>query len=274
VTDDTWHRRLLVRRWTYPRRGPGRPPTAPAISRLVLRLAQENPEWGYRRIQGELVGLGYRVAPSTVWSILRRHGIDPAPRRTGPTWSEFLAAQAKGVLACDFFTVDTVFLRRLYVLVFVELGSRRLHLGGITPNPSGEWLAQRARELSGRFSGFRFLIRDRETKFTASFDAVFAAEGIEVIQTPFRAPKANSVCERAIGTLRRECLDRLLIFGRGQLATVLSEYLAHYNGHRPHRSLGQCPPEGRTAARSPDAETPVLRRDRLGGLIHEYELAA
>jgi hypothetical protein len=240
----------------------------------VLRLAEENPEWGYRRIQGEVVGLGYRVAPSTVWSILRSHGIDPAPRRAGPTWSEFLAAQAKGILACDFFTVDTVFLRRLYVLVFVELASRRLHLGGITPNPSGQWLAQRARELSGRFSGFRFLIRDRETKFTASFDAVFAAEGIEVIQTPFRAPKPNSVCERAIGTLRRECLDRLLIFGRGQLAAVLSEYLAHYNGHRPHRSLGQCPPEGRTAARLPDADTPILRRDRLGGLIHEYELAA
>ena len=229
---------------------------------------------GYRRIQGELVGLGYPVAPSTVWSILRRHGIDPAPRRSGPTWSEFLAAQARAVLACDFFTVDTVFLRRLYVLIFVEVATRRVHLGGISANPTGDWVTQRARELSERFSGFRFLIRDRDAKFSASFDAIFAAQATEVIRTPVRATQANAVCERVVGTLRRECLDRLLIFGRPHLKAVLGVYLGHYNGHRPHRSLGQLPPEWKASGRSPDAGTRVVRRDRLGGLIHEYELAA
>ena len=181
-----WHRRLVARRWTYPSRAPGRPPTAAAIARLVVRLARENPEWGYRRIQGELVGLGYPVAPSTVWSILRRHGIDPAPRRSGPTWSEFLAAQARAVLACDFFTVDTVFLRRLYVLIFVEVATRRVHLGGISANPTGDWVTQRARELSERFSGFRFLIRDRDAKFSTGFDAVFG-----VIPIEFPAPTGS-----------------------------------------------------------------------------------
>jgi transposase InsO family protein len=269
-----WHRRLVARRWTYPRRAPGRPPTAAVIARLILRLARENPEWGYRRIHGELVGLGYRVAPSTVWSILRHHGSDPAPRRTGPSWSEFLSAQARGILACDFLTVDTVFLRRLYVLIFVELATRRVHLGGVTTNPTGEWVSQRARELAERFSGFRFLIRDRDAKFSAGFDAVFATEGIAVMRTPAKAPQANAICERVVGTLRRECLDRLLIFRRRQLEAVLSEYFAHYNGHRPHRSLDQRPPVAEARRRSADAGATVVRRDLLGGLIHEYRLAS
>ena len=240
----------------------------------MLRLASENPEWGYRRIQGELVGLGLAVAPSTVWSILKRAGVDPAPRRSGPSWSEFLSAQAKGILACDFLTVDTVFFRRLYVLIFLELATRRVHLGGITTNPSGPWVTQRARELVGRFSGFRFLIRDRDAKFSTSFDAVFESEGIEVIRTPMAAPQANAICERVVGTLRRECLDRMLVFGRRHLEAVLAEYLGHYNGHRPHRSLGQRPPEARTTRASADPDALIVRRDRLGGLIHEYELAA
>jgi hypothetical protein len=149
-----WHRRLVARRWTYRRRSRGRPPTEAGVARLIVRLASENPTWTYRRVHGELVGLGYRVAPSTVWVILRRHGIDPAPRREGPTWSEFVAAQAKGVLACDFFCVDTAFLPRLYVLIFIEHGTRRVHLGGITTNPTGPWVTQRARELAQRFGGF------------------------------------------------------------------------------------------------------------------------
>ena len=269
-----WHRRVVARRWTYPRRGPGRPPTAAAVTRLVLRLARENPECGYRRIQGELVGLGHGVAPSTVWAILRRHGVDPAPRRSGPSWSEFLSAQAKGILACDFLTVETVFLRRLYVLIFVELSTRQVHLGGVTANPTGLWVTQRARELIGGFAGFRFLIRDRDAKFSASFDAVFEAEGIEVIRIPVGAPQANAICERAVGTVRRECLDRMVVFGRRHLEAILTEYLCHYNGHRPHRSLDQSPPQGRSNDTRAALGAPVIRRDILGGLIHEYESAA
>jgi hypothetical protein len=172
-----WHRRLVARRWTYPRRSRGRPATSTTLARLILQLAGENPTCGYRRIHGELVGLGYRVAPSTVWAILRRNGIDPAPRRSGPNWSEFLAEQAKGILACDFFCVDTLGLRRLYVLIFLEHASRRVQLGGITANPTGQWGTQPARELSDCFPGLRSLIRDRDAKFAGRFDAVFEAEG-------------------------------------------------------------------------------------------------
>jgi hypothetical protein len=211
------------------------------------------------------------VAPSTVWSILRAAGLDPAPRRSGPTWSEFLTAQAQGVLACDFLTVDTALLRRLYVLIFIEHRTRQVHLAGITANPNRAWVTQRARELSERFSGFRFLIRDRDAKFTDSFDAVFAAEGIEVIRTPIAAPRANAICERVVGTLRQECLDRALVFGVGHLETILVEYLHHYNRHRPHRSLRQCPPTGQHEQPPAAAHAPVIRHDRLGELIHEYE---
>lgn len=269
-----WHRRLAARRWTYRSARRGRPPTAAVLARLIVRLASENPEWGYRRIHGELVGLGHRVAPSTVWSVLRRHGIDPAPRRLGPSWSEFLSAQAKGILACDFLCVDTVLWRRLYVLIFIEHATRRVHLGGITTNPTGQWVTQRARELAECFSGLRVLIRDRDAKFTVGFDEVFAAETIEVVRTPVQAPNANAICERVIGTLRRECLDRMLIFGHRQLEVILVEYLAHYNGHRPHRALGQRPPELPATRPNPDAARPVIRHNVLGGLIHEYELAA
>ena len=264
----------MARRWTYRTTRRGRPPTAAALARLIVRLATENPEWGYRRIHGELVGLGHHVAPSTVWSVLRRHGIDPAPRRSGPSWSEFLSAQAKGVLACDFLCVDTVLWRRLYVLIFIEHATRRVHLGGITTNPTGERVTQRARELAECFSSLGVLIRDRDAKFTVSFDGVFAAEGIEVIRTPVQAPNASAICERVIGTLRRECLDRMLIFGHRQLEAVLDEYLAYYNGHRPQRALSQRPPELPATRPTPDVATPVIRRDVLGGLIHEYELAA
>ena len=274
-----WHRDLVRRRWTYARRA-GRPGTQAGVVTLVCRLARENPTWGYRRIEGELATMGLAVGASTVWSILRRHGFDPAPRRSGPTWSEFLRAQAKGIVACDFFSVDTVLLRRLYVLVVIELDTRLLHLAGVTANPVAAWVTQQARNLSYELSERRpvkFLIRDRDAKFPDSFDEVFRADGIRIVRTPVRAPRANAICERVIGTLRRECLDRMLTLGRRHLEAVLTEYVDHYNAHRPHRSLGQrCPgsPE-RAPATVVDVHPRHLRRaDRLGGLIHEYRIVA
>ncbi|WP_446220039.1 integrase core domain-containing protein [Micromonospora sp. IBHARD004] len=272
-----WHRELVARRWTYPHARPGRPPVNAQVRELVLRLAAENPSWGHRRIQGELVGLGYRVAASTVWKILHNAGVDPAPRRSGPTWKQFLTAHAHTILACDFVTVDTVLLKRLYVLFFVEIATRQVHVVGVTAHPTGAWVAQQARnlliDLDQRAAGLRFLLRDRDTKFTAVFDAVFTAEGIDVIKTPPQAPRENAFAERWVGTVRRECTDRILIVGERHLAAVLAEYTTHYNSHRPHRSLDQQPPNpppgvtDLTAAR-------IRRRPILGGLINEYSQAA
>ena len=268
-----WHAQLVSRRWTYPSQRPGRPSIAPPIRTLTLRLARENPRWGYRRIQGELAGLGHPVAASTVWTILKNAGLDPAPRRAGPTWRQFLSAQAHAILAIDFAHVDTIFLRRLYVLVVIEHGRRHVHIAGITAHPTGAWVTQQARnllmDLGDRADRFRFLIRDRDSKFTTAFDTVFAGADIRIIRTPPRAPRANAIAERFIGTLRRECLDHLLITGPRHLDIVLRQYVQHFNTHRPHRSLDQRPPEGGTPPRSAAASR-VLRRDRLGGLLHEY----
>jgi putative transposase len=271
-----WHRRLVARRWTYPRRT-GRPAIRAEIRRLVVRLAGENETWGYRRIQGELKGLGIVVAPSTVWEILRREGIDPAPRRAGLSWKEFLRAQASSVVACDFLTVDTVFLRRLFILFFIELETRRVHLVGTTSNPDRLWVTQQARNLVARWESFPFhyLIRDRDAKYSGPFDEIFGSEGVTVLRTPLRAPLANAFAERFVGTLRRECLDRILIFGRRHLESVVRAYVAHYNGHRPHRSLDMNPPVPRSPSVTFDAPPgSVIRRNVLGGLIHEYERAA
>jgi putative transposase len=274
-----WHRDLVRRKWTQHHR-PGRPSIPAGTVSIILRLARENPTWGYRRIQGELATMGVVLAPSSVWVILRRHGINPSPLRAGPTWTEFLRTQAASMLACDFFSVDTVLLKRLYVLFFIELDTRRVHVTGITAHPTGSWVVQQARSLAmvleDRVHPVKFLIRDRDAKFTSRFDEVFGAEGIRIIRTPIRTPQANAFAERFVGTVRRECLDRMLIFGRGHLERVLAEYVVHYNQHRPHRALGQLAPLN--VEPPPHFNDPVprdLRRsDAAFGLIHEYRLVA
>jgi putative transposase len=274
-----WHRELVRRRWCYRHRR-GRPSTSSEVRTLMLRLSRENPTWGYRRIHGELCRLGDkdRIGASTVWSILHRAGVDPTPARSALSWRQFLRAQASGVLAVDFFTVETVFLQQLYVLFALERASRRVHVLGVTAHPVGAWVTQQARNLlmglEDRVGQSRFLIRDRDAKFTAAFDAVFAAEGIRVLGTPVRAPPANAYAERWVGTVRRELLDRMLIFGRRQLVLVLAEYADHYNVHRPHRALGRAPPLGSVESAAVRSTGRVVRRDRLGGLIHEYAQVA
>jgi putative transposase len=216
-----WHRRLVAGAWTYPHRHTGRPPLNPEVQQLIVRLAKENPRWGYQRIKGELQRLGVRISATAIRTTLRRHGLDPAPRRMATTWRAFLHRQAAGIVACDFFTADTVWLRRLHVLFFIELDTRRVHLAGVTATPNGLWITQQARSLllvlgdQGR--QLRFVLRDRDAKFSRSFDDVFRAEGAEMLVTPVQAPNANAYAERWIRTVRAECLDWLLIDGRGHL---------------------------------------------------------
>ena len=281
VTPDTilgWHRRLVRRRWTYPNRT-GRPPIDDALAALVVRMARENPRWGYMRLRGELLRLGHRVGASTIRRVLQRHGIPPAPaRHIDTSWRQFLRTQAISMLAVDFFHVDCALtLRRLYVLFVLEVGDRSLHVLGVTGHPDGPWTTQQARnllmDLGEHVGRFRFLVRDRAGQFTASFDAVLADAGTEVVKIPPRCPRANCFAERFVLTVRTEVTDRMLIFGEQHLRRVLAAYTAHYNGRRPHRSLELRPPR-------PDAPVPepirgrIRRRPILGGLINEYEAAA
>jgi len=270
-----WHHRLVARKWTHPRRV-GRPPTDPGVVALVERFARENPRWGYQRIAGELRHVGHRVSAATVRRIVIAAGLGPAPRRADDRWRDFVRAQARSVLACDFFSVDTVTLRRLYVFFVIEVGSRVVHVLGVTAHPTGAWVAQQARNLLMRFDEqgqvFRFLIRDRDTKFTTTFDETFAAAGTTVIKTPVQAPRANAFAERWVRTVRSECTDRLLIVGERHLRTVLNEYADHYNRHRPHRSLALSTPCPGSDQSPPNG--PVHRRTILGGLLNEYYRAA
>jgi putative transposase len=271
-----WHRELVRRRWTYSHARPGRPGTDATTREHVLRLARENPRWGYQRIAGELTKLGVSVSPSTVRRLLARAELGPAPRRSGPSWREFLRAQAASVVACDFFCVETALLRRYYVLFFIELQTRRVHLAGVTANPDGRWVTQQARNLSlsGALDAVKFLIRDRDSKFVAGFDEVFRTDSVKVIQTPLRSPQANAYAERFVRTARTQCLDWLLVLGPRHLERVLRVYVDHYNTERPHRALGRTPPLAIQPPTPPPPHAVIERRDRLGGLLHEYHLAA
>jgi putative transposase len=268
-----WHRELVRRKWTYPRR-PGRPATGRALRELVLRLARENPGWGCQRIAGELIKLDFRISPSTIRRLLAAAGFEPAPRRRAVSWPAFLRRQAASLLACDFFTVETITLRSLYVLFFIEVANRRGHFAGCTTNPTGACVVQQARNLSftNALERMSFLIHDRDSKFTAAFDEVFRSEGIRVINTPVQAPQANAYAERLVRTARTECLDWLLIVGRRHLEHVLGIYIQHYNRERPHRGLALQPPEPLQVKQPPSGD--VRRHDRLGGLLHEYYRAA
>jgi transposase InsO family protein len=282
ITPDTilrWHRRLARQKWTYPHRQPGRPTIDDAIAALVVRMATDNPTWGYQRIRGELLTLGHRIGASTIRRILRRHRIPPAPvRRTDTTWRQFLRTQATGMLAVDFFHVDcAITLRRLYVLFALEVADRSVHVLGVTAHPDGPWTTQQARnlvmDLGERTARFRFLIRDRAGQFTASFDAVFADAGIEVVKIPPRCPRANCFAERFVLTIRTELTDRMLIFSARHLRRELASYAAHYNVRRPHRALQLRPPRPEAPVPAP-VHGPIRRRPVLGGLINEYEPAA
>jgi transposase InsO family protein len=273
-----WHRRLVANKWTYPHRV-GRPPVDDAVAGLIERMARENPRWGYQRIQGELLKLGHRVGASTIRRVLQRRQIPPAPvRGTDTTWRQFLRTQASTMLACDFFHVDcAVTLKRIYVLFVLEVASRSVHLLGTTTNPDSRWTTQQIRnlvmDLGDRIAQFRFFVRDRAGQFTESFDAVLADIGIRVVRISPRCPQANCFAERFVRTVRTEVTDRVLIFSQRHLLVVLTEYVRHYNGRRPHRARELRPPRPTHPVADLSGEQ-IKRRQVLGGLINEYERAA
>jgi transposase len=276
-----WHREIVRRRWArLSRKGrSGRPATHRNVRSVVLRLARENEAWGYRRIHGELASLGVTVAPSTVWQILKNAGISPAPRRDGPGWAEFLRSQARGILALDFFTAGLLNGTKVYVLAVIEHGTRRIRVLGATGHPVQSWVVQQARnlvmDLDDAGMSVKFVLHDRDASFTAAFDAVFEAAGARIIRSAVQAPRMNSIMERWIGSCRRELLDRTLIWNQCHLMTVLREYEDFYNTHRPHRALNQAAPFRPLADRVTNLDhLRVQRRDRAGGVIHEYGLVA
>ncbi len=243
-----WHRELVRKKWTHPSKNKGgRPSINKELENLIISLAQENPGWGYGKIQGELIKLSFKVSQSTVRNVLDRHSIQPAPVRNGSIgWKKLMEHYKDQILACDFFTVETIWLETIYVLFFIELGSRQVRIAGITRNPSDFWITQQARqlvwELPVQYRSIRFLIHDNDTKFSKTFDAVFESEGIHVIKTPFRAPNANAFAERWVRTIREECLDHILILNSNHLKNVLVEYSLYYNVSRPHQGIDQQTP--------------------------------
>ena len=273
-----WHRRLVARKWAYPHRT-GRPPVSAEIAMLIGRLARENHSWGYQRIQGELLKLGFRVSASTIRRVLRALRIPPAAaRHTDTTWRQFLYSQAATMLAADFFHVDCALtLRRLYCLFVIEVGSRYVHVLGVTAHPDSQWTTQQIRnllmDLGDRAADFHFLVRDRAGQFTDSFDAVLATTDIQAVKIPPRSPRANAFAERFVLTARTEITDRMLIFGERHLRAILAEYEAHYNGRRPHRGRQLHPPRPDHPAADLSCEQ-IKRLPVLGGLINEYERAA
>lgn len=274
-----WRRDILRRRWAGKSGPKGRPATRRNIKALVLRMARENEGWGYRRITGELAGLGIKVAPSTVWAILKKTGIDPAPRRSGPAWAAFLRSQAQAILATDFFTVDLLDGTTAYVLTMIEHTSRRIRVLGATTDPTAAWTVQTARnalmDLEEHADRFKFLIRDRGAQFTTTFDAVFQAAGIEIITTAVQAPVMKAIQERWHRTVRAELLDRTVVWNLSHLRRVLAEYESFYNEHRPHRALGQAAPLKPLPDNVVDLDHfRAIRRDRIGGILHEYHLAS
>jgi putative transposase len=282
VTPDTivrWHRDIVRRRWaaSSPART-GRPAIRRNIKALIRRLARENPEWGYRRIHGELAGRGVNIAASTVWDILKASGINPGRRRTGPTWSQFLRSQADAILACDFFTVDLLDGTQAYVLAVIEHATRRIRILGVTLHPTGQWTAQQARnllmDLGEQADRVKFMIRDRGSNFTAAFDAVLADAGIRTVLCSIQTPRMNAITERRIGGCRRELLDRTLVWNQAHLRRILRDYEAHHNQHRPHRSLHSAAPLKPLPEPVGLARYRVRRQARVGGLINEYHLVA
>jgi len=283
VTPDTiarWHHDLARRRWVVRSRlgKTGRPATRRNIRALVLRLARENPGWGYRRIHGELAGLGVKVAASTAWEILRNAGIDPAPRRSGIAWSQFLRSQAEVILACDFFTVDLLNGTQAYVLAVIEHATRCVRVLGVTQHPTGAWTAQQARnllmDLGDQAHQVRFMIRDRGSNFTTAFDAVLADAGIRTVLCNVRTPRMNAMAERWIGGCRRELLDHTLVWNQSHLRRILREYETHHNQHRPHRSLNAAAPLKPLPEPVDLEQYRVRMQTRAGGAINEYHLVA
>ncbi len=273
-----WHRALIRRKWAaYRRRGrPGRPRMPEECRQLIPRLAKENSKWGYLRIRGELMKLGYMISPTAIRNLLRRQGIPTSPQRSKLSWRQFLRAQASAIVAADYFTVEIWNLKRFYVLFFMQLGHRRILHVGVTANPNQAWVSQQVRNLSWRLQELglaaRFMICDNDMKLPFGIEHILEAEGVRVIRTPIQAPVANCYAERWVGSVRRECLDHLIILGRHHLERVLGEYVDHYNHARPHRGLGLHPPNGEVG--EPAVSGAVVCRARLGGLLHEYSRLA
>jgi putative transposase len=275
-----WHRDIIRRRWAARsvRGKSGRPATRRNVRALVLRLARENPRWGYRRIHGELAGRGVKVAASTVWEILKTNGIDPARRRTGPTWSQFLRSQADAILACDFFTAGLLDGTQAYVLAVIEHATRRIRILGVTQHPTGAWTAQQARnlimDLGEQAQRVKFMIRDRGPDFTATFDAALAGAGIRPVLCNVRTPRMNAIAGRWIGGCRRELLDRTLTWNQAHLRRVLRDYEIHHNQHRPHRSLHGAAPLKPLPEPVDLDQYRVRKLTHAGALINEYRLVA